>query len=75
MLTKLYVEASLFLDSLKKDQRGVTAIEYALVAASIAAIVALVFKQDATSGFGKALQDAIAKITQTIAGAAGAAGA
>ena len=33
MLTKLYVQSAVFFDALKKDQRGVTAIEYALVAA------------------------------------------
>ena len=38
MLTKMYVKTALWLDSLKKDQRGVTSIEYAVIAAAIATI-------------------------------------
>ena len=40
MLTKLYVRGRLLLDDLKNDQRGVTAIEYALIAGAITLAVA-----------------------------------
>ncbi|WP_461537856.1 Flp family type IVb pilin [Spongorhabdus nitratireducens] len=43
MLTKMYVKTALWLDSLKKDQRGVTSIEYAVIAAAIAAVVTAVY--------------------------------
>ncbi|MFK0573729.1 Flp family type IVb pilin [Endozoicomonas sp.] len=57
MFTKLYVESALLLDSLKRDQRGVTAIEYALVAVAISGIVAAVF--GGTSGGNQGLQAAL----------------
>ena len=46
MFTKLYVQGQVFLHTLKNDERGVTAIEYAIVAVAIAALVATVFTGD-----------------------------
>lgn len=43
MITKLYVTASTYLNSLKNDERGVTAIEYGLIAIAMATMLALVF--------------------------------
>ncbi len=43
MLTKLFVNTKLALENYKNDEQGVTAIEYALIAAGIAvAIIAAV---------------------------------
>ncbi|MCG3747786.1 Flp family type IVb pilin [Vibrio cincinnatiensis] len=47
MLTKLYVKSRLLLDSFAQDQRGVTAIEYAIIGVAISAIVIAVFKDGA----------------------------
>lgn len=66
MLTKLYVESSLFLSSLRKDQRGVTAIEYALVAAGIAGVVAVLFSSGDNTGLAAAIKAAFAKVTKAI---------
>ncbi len=40
MLTKLYVHAKLALENYKNDERGVTAIEYGLIAAGISIVIA-----------------------------------
>ncbi|MCA2422716.1 Flp family type IVb pilin [Vibrio parahaemolyticus] len=59
MITKLYVTASTYLNSLKNDERGVTAIEYGLIAIAMAAMLAAVFYGDGNiieqlrTGFGK----------------------
>ena len=67
MLTKAYCHTVALLESLKKDERGVTAIEYSIVAVAIASIVAAVFASSETAGAGGALQtaleEAIDKIT------------
>ncbi|MGY5579618.1 Flp family type IVb pilin [Vibrio cincinnatiensis] len=47
MLTKLYVKSRLLLDSFAQDQRGVTAIEYAIIGVAISAIVIAVFNDGA----------------------------
>nr|WP_321274925.1 Flp family type IVb pilin [uncultured Vibrio sp.] len=43
MITKLYVTASNYLHGLKNDQRGVTAIEYGLIAIAMAAMLGVAF--------------------------------
>lgn len=43
MLTNLYCKVSTFLTNFKNDERGVTAIEYGLIAAAMAAVLATVF--------------------------------
>ncbi|HBC3538158.1 TPA: Flp family type IVb pilin [Vibrio parahaemolyticus] len=59
MITKLYVTASTYLNSLKNDERGVTAIEYGLIAIAMAAMLAAVFYgggniiEELRTGFGK----------------------
>ena len=57
MLTKMYANCAAFLHSLKKDERGVTAIEYAIVAVTIAGVVATVFS--GTAGSTNTLQGAL----------------
>ncbi|MCF1428422.1 MAG: Flp family type IVb pilin [Shewanella sp.] len=61
MLTKLFVKASVAAQNFKKDESGVTAIEYGLIAAAIAAVVITVFAKDGS--FGTLLTDIFAKIT------------
>ncbi|WP_321283200.1 Flp family type IVb pilin [uncultured Vibrio sp.] len=43
MITKLYVTASNYLHGLKNDERGVTAIEYGLIAIAMAVMLVAVF--------------------------------
>ncbi|MCG3765509.1 Flp family type IVb pilin [Vibrio cincinnatiensis] len=64
MLTKLYVKSRLLLDSFAKDQRGVTAIEYAIIGVAISAIVLAVFSGD--NGLKEALTDAVEEISNNI---------
>ncbi|AMO55922.1 hypothetical protein GZ77_07545 [Endozoicomonas montiporae] len=66
MLTKLYVKSAVALDQLRKDERGVTAIEYAIVAVAIAGVVAAVFTSDSSSGLKTALDAAFTNITNAI---------
>lgn len=47
MITKLYVITSNYLHSLKNDERGVTAIEYGLIAIAMAVMLVAVFYEDA----------------------------
>ena len=55
MLTTLFVKSSLSLENFKNDQRGVTAIEYAIIGVAMSAIVLTVFN----GGLQDALQAAI----------------
>lgn len=64
MLTKAYVKTRLLVESFAKDQRGVTAIEYAIIGVAISAIVLAVFSQD--GDLGKALKGAVTKISGNI---------
>ena len=68
LVLKAYVECKLRLDNLAKDERGVTAIEYAIIGVSIAAICAYVFGQNGP--LATALDTAIAKIAGYIDGVA-----
>lgn len=68
MFLSTYVKAKLFLEEFKNDERGVTAIEYAIVGVAIATVVALAFGTDASSGIGKALSDAVTTITNKVSG-------
>lgn len=66
MLTALYVKTTLALESFKKDQRGVTAIEYAIIGVAMSAIVLAMFN----TNLKDSLTAAMTKITTSI-GAAG----
>ncbi|CDT83452.1 Flp family type IVb pilin [Vibrio sp. 1CM2L] len=53
MITQLFVKAQMFAVEFKNDQRGVTAIEYAILGVCMSAIVLAVFNgtlRDALSG-------------------------
>lgn len=68
MFSKLYVNTRLLLGSFAKDQRGVTAIEYAIIGVAISAIVFAVFSggEDGSGGLQGALSGAMDKITDNI---------
>lgn len=65
MLTKMYCHCAALLCALKNDQRGVTAIEYAVVGVAIAALVAGVFSGE-NAPLAQALSEAFDAIAQTI---------
>ncbi|MGL6170861.1 MAG: Flp family type IVb pilin [Vibrio sp.] len=67
MLTKAYVKARLLVESFAQDQRGVTAIEYAIIGVAISAIVLAVFTGD--NGLKTALTNAVTTISNNITSA------
>jgi pilus assembly protein Flp/PilA len=69
MLTTLYVKAKLALEAFKNDERGVTAIEYAIIGVAISAIVLAVFKGGTGTGLQGALESAMTKITAAVSSA------
>lgn len=66
MITRLYVKTSLFLSQFKNDERGVTAIEYGLIAVAMAVVVTAAVD---TTGFIGKLEEAF----KTVAAAFGTA--
>lgn len=66
MFTSLYVKTTLALENFKKDQRGVTAIEYAVIGVAMSGIVFAVFAKDGT--LDKALTDAMTTISNNMSG-------
>lgn len=62
MLTKLFVKTQLFIESFKNDERGVTAIEYAILGVCMSAVVLAVFNK----ALFNALNDAVAVISDNI---------
>ncbi len=65
MLTKLFVKSQLALQSFKNDERGVTAIEYAIIGVCMSAIVLAVFN----GTLQEALQGAMDTISTNITAA------
>ncbi|HDM8141995.1 TPA: Flp family type IVb pilin [Vibrio harveyi] len=63
MITKLYVKTSLFLSHFKNDERGVTAIEYGLIAVAMAVLVTTAVGSD---GFIGKLEGAFAQVATAI---------
>ncbi|QHM73458.1 Flp family type IVb pilin [Mixta intestinalis] len=64
-LTKLYVAAQVRLAQFGKNEKGVTAIEYALIGVAMATLLAFVLG-DQDSGYLGALKDTFTKITDAI---------
>ncbi|CAH1605770.1 Flp pilus assembly protein, pilin Flp [Vibrio jasicida] len=60
MFTNLFVKTQLFIESFKSDERGVTAIEYAILGVCMSAIVLAVFND--------ALYEALNNAVKTISG-------
>ncbi|MDN2480397.1 Flp family type IVb pilin [Vibrio agarivorans] len=70
MITKLYVYATNFLYDLRKDQDGVTAIEYGLIALAMAVLIVAAFFSG-EGGFIDDLSDGFDDIGGAIDDAAG----
>ncbi|GKX63302.1 Flp family type IVb pilin [Pragia fontium] len=66
MMTKGYVAASLRIESFLKNQRGITAIEYALIGVAMASLLAVVLGTGDGSGFLYELKQTFLKISQSI---------
>lgn len=64
-LTRCYVAAHVRFHEFGKDQRGVTAIEYALIGVAMATLLAFILG-DQNSGFLGALKEAFDKIAEAI---------
>lgn len=65
MFTNLFVKTQLFIESFKNDERGVTAIEYAILGVCMSAIVLAVFND----ALRESLQGAIDTISSNITAA------
>lgn len=65
MMTKLYVNAVTLLNEFKRDERGVTAIEYGLIAAAMAAALTVAFGADGS------IVDPLKKIFSTVVSSLG----
>ncbi|MEZ8039583.1 Flp family type IVb pilin [Vibrio sp. 1F263] len=63
MITKLYVKTSMFLSQFKNDERGVTAIEYGLIAVAMAVLVTAAVD---TTGFIGKLEGAFKEVGKAI---------
>ncbi|MCB5358397.1 Flp family type IVb pilin [Vibrio lentus] len=63
MITKLYVKTGMFLSQFKNDERGVTAIEYGLIAVAMAVLVSTAV---ADGGFISKLEAAFTQVGEAI---------
>ncbi|MCL1145372.1 Flp family type IVb pilin [Shewanella marinintestina] len=63
-MNKFYCNAMAFLATYKKDERGVTAIEYGLIGVAMAVALTAAFASDGS--LMTALNDAFAKITANL---------
>lgn len=64
LTTKAYIAVTESIRNFKNDQRGVTAIEYGLIAIAMAALIVVVFSQD--SGFIGTLKSKFSGLTDTL---------
>lgn len=67
MFLSTYVKVQNLLTEFKNDERGVTAIEYAVVAVAVATVVAVVFGTDGTGALGTVITDLLANVTALFA--------
>ncbi|HDR1886119.1 TPA: Flp family type IVb pilin, partial [Pasteurella multocida] len=65
--TQAYIAVTESIRNFKKDERGVTAIEYGLIAVAIALFIVALFYND--GGFMKALKQKFTDLSTTISGA------
>ncbi|MCX2758860.1 Flp family type IVb pilin [Vibrio sp. Sgm 22] len=68
MLTNLYCKVSTFLTTFKNDERGVTAIEYGLIAAAMAALLSVAFY--GSGNFVTELKEVFTNISTVLSGLA-----
>lgn len=64
LTTQAYISATESFRQFKQDQRGVTAIEYGLIAVAVAVLIVAVFYSD--TGFIKELQSKFKTLTSTL---------
>ena len=67
LTTKAYIKATEAVRNFKKDEAGVTAIEYGLIAVAIAVLIVAVFYSP--NGFRAALQNQFNSLSNTVANA------
>ncbi|AKD39676.1 TPA: Flp family type IVb pilin [Pasteurella multocida] len=67
LTTQAYIAVTESIRNFKKDERGVTAIEYGLIAVAIALFIVALFYND--GGFMKALKQKFTDLSTTISGA------
>ncbi|GMQ46359.1 Flp family type IVb pilin [Vibrio sp. 10N] len=70
MMTKLYVNAVTLLNEFKRDERGVTAIEYGLIGVAMAVALGVIFSQTGTTGFLATLKTTFTSIATALTTAA-----
>ncbi|WP_281647989.1 hypothetical protein [Parendozoicomonas sp. Alg238-R29] len=68
LITKAYVKTSLFLDALRKDQRGLATIEYALLATTMVGIITAVLAGDGADSLKGAMDASFQKISDQLKG-------
>ncbi|MDP5253179.1 MULTISPECIES: Flp family type IVb pilin [unclassified Vibrio] len=68
MLTKLFCKAQTLVTEFKNDERGVTAIEYGLIAVAMAAVLGVLFGSDGGT-VGTALSTVFNGIITDLSGA------
>ncbi|UGA54223.1 Flp family type IVb pilin [Vibrio sp. VB16] len=66
MFLSTYVKTKLFLEEFKNDERGVTAIEYSIVAVAVATVVAVAFGTDEKGALGSVITTLLAKVKTII---------
>ncbi|MGC6359408.1 Flp family type IVb pilin [Bisgaard Taxon 45] len=64
LTTQAYIAVTESIRAFKKDERGVTAIEYGLIAVAIALFIVALFYNE--GGFMKALKEKFASLAKTI---------
>ncbi|HDR1433433.1 TPA: Flp family type IVb pilin [Pasteurella multocida] len=67
LTTQAYIAVTESIRKFKNDERGVTAIEYGLIAVAIALFIVALFYND--GGFMKALKQKFTDLSTTISGA------
>ena len=67
LTTKAYIKATEAVRNFKKDEAGVTAIEYGLIAVAIAVLIVAVFYSP--DGFKAALENQFNNLSNTVANA------
>ena len=71
MITKLVIQTKLALMDFYNDQRGVTAIEYAIIAVAISTIVLAAFNTELGTALNAAMARVVENVTPEAAASAG----
>ncbi|MEZ9057749.1 Flp family type IVb pilin [Vibrio pelagius] len=68
MFLSTYIKAKLLLEEFKNDERGVTAIEYAVLGVAVAAVVIAVFNGTGNGTLDNALTEGVNNIKKAMDG-------